>query len=395
METNKVDLQSLRINRSEKSFDPDAMKPVTKILIVAGVIVALAVIYFLTRNLFDPAVDVKMVTAVVQTPSQTNASLSANGYVVAQRKAAVASKGTGRLIFLSVVEGDQVKKNQVIGRLEDTDIRAMFESSKAALKFNEADLKDAENNFKRQTALFKTGSTSQLELDAAEARYLKVLAGIEVAKANIKAEEVALENTIIRAPFDGTVLTKNAEIGEIVAPLGASMTSRGALVTMADMKSLQVEADVSEANIEKIIQGQECEIVLDAYPLQTYAGYVAKIVPTADRGKATVMVKVGFKDYDKRVLPEMSAKVVFLSENKDNAPKDTKPALIVPFTSIVNRNGRDVVYKVVDDKAVEVPVTKGREFNSYIEITSGISEGDRVIEKIADDIKNGSKVKVL
>jgi RND family efflux transporter MFP subunit len=199
---------------------------------------------------------------------------------------------------------------------------------------------------------------------------------------------------LIRAPFDGTVLTKNADIGEIVSPLGASLNSRAAIVTMADMSSLEVEADVSESNIEKIKINQESDIVLDAYPDKSYEGYVSKIIPTADRSKATVMVKVGFKHYDERVLPEMSAKVLFLSEKPKDEVKDVKPALIIPMTSVAKRDGRDVVYLVKDEKAIEVPVTTGRKFNAYLEITSGISDGDKVIDQITDQIKNGIKVKV-
>jgi RND family efflux transporter MFP subunit len=233
-----------------------------------------------------------------------------------------------------------------------------------------------------------------MEVDAAEARYLRVVASINAANANISSQEIAIENMLIRAPFDGTVLTKNADIGEIVSPLGASLNSRAAVVTMADMSSLEVEADVSESNIEKIKPNQECDIVLDAYPDKSYEGYVAKIIPTADRSKATVMVKVGFKNYDERVLPEMSAKVLFMDEKPKGELKDEKPALIVPMTSIAKRDGRDVVYLIKDEKAVEVPVTTGRKFNAYMEITSGISDGDKVIDKITDEIKNGVKVKV-
>jgi RND family efflux transporter MFP subunit len=217
---------------------------------------------------------------------------------------------------------------------------------------------------------------------------------MDVAKANISSQEIAVENMLIRAPFDGTVLTKNADIGEIVSPLGASVTSRAAIVTMADMSSLEVEADVSESNIEKIKVNQQSDIVLDAYPDKSYEGYVSKIIPTADRSKATVMVKVGFKHYDERVLPEMSAKVLFLSDKPKDEVKDEKPALIVPMTSVAKRDGRDVVYLVKDEKAIEVPVTIGRKFNAYLEITSGISDGDKVIDKITDQIKNGIKVKV-
>jgi RND family efflux transporter MFP subunit len=393
MEAKDADLSKLKIDRSEKSHNPDSIR--NKIIgTVIGLIVVAVILFFVLRSSFTSGIEVKLTTAVTQSPSQTNASLTASGYIVAQRKAAVASKGTGRLIWLGVVEGDKVKKGQIIGRLEDNDIHALLDQAKANLLLTQADLKDAENTFNREKALLKTGSATRMEVDAAEARYLRVLASINVAKANISSQEIALENMLIRAPFDGTVLTKNADIGEIVSPLGASLNSRAAIVTMADMSSLEVEADVSESNIEKIKINQESDIVLDAYPDKSYEGYVSKIIPTADRSKATVMVKVGFKHYDERVLPEMSAKVLFLSEKPKDEVKDVKPALIVPMTSVAKRDGRDVVYLVKDEKAIEVPVTTGRKFNAYLEITSGISDGDKVIDQITDQIKNGIKVKV-
>ena len=394
MEAKDADLSRLKIDRSEKSVNPDSHRNRT-IGIIIGLIALLVILFFVLRSSFTPGIEVKLTTAVTQSPSQTNASLTASGYVVAQRKAAVASKGTGRLIWLGVVEGDKVKKGQIIGRLEDNDIHALLDQAKANLLLTQADLKDAENSYNREKALLKTGSATKMEVDAAEARYLRVLASIDAAKANISSQEIALENMLIRAPFDGTVLTKNADIGEIVSPLGASLNSRAAIVTMADMSSLEVEADVSESNIEKIKVNQECDIVLDAYPDKSYEGYVAKIIPTADRSKATVMVKVGFKHYDERVLPEMSAKVLFLSDKPKDEVKDEKSALIVPMTSVTNRECRDVVYLVREEKAVEVPITTGRKFNAYVEITSGISDGDKVIDKVTDQIKNGIKVKVL
>ncbi len=394
METSKADLSSLKIDRSN-NHNPNSSK---RTLLIIVIIIAAAILLFLgykiTSSLFNTAVEVKLTTATLQSLSLTNASLTASGYVVAQRKASVASKGTGRLVFLGVVEGDRVKKDQVLGRLEDNDIRAQVEAAQANLKLAEADLNDSRNNYNRQKELLKTGATTQMEVDAAEAAYNRVLASIDVAKANLNSAQVALENTLIRAPFDGTVLTKNAEVGEIVAPLGASITSRGAIVTMADMKSLQVEADVSESYIERIKTGQDCDIILDAYPQVSYEGFVDKIVPTADRSKATVLVKVGFKNYDSKVLPEMSAKVLFLSKQLSASEKNEPPALVVPSASVVNRDGRDVVFMVKDDKAVEVPVVKGRNFDSYIEIKSGLLNGDKVIDKAGDEIKDGTRVKI-
>lgn len=394
METKNADLSSLKINRDEKLENPERKNRIYKI--AGGVAAAVAIIialYWGWKSISQQAVEVKLTSVVLQSPSESNAVLTASGYIVAQRKAAVASKGMGRLVYLGVVEGDKVAKDQIIARLEDSDIKAQLEQAKANLKLSEADLKDAENNFNRQKELLKTGSTTKMEVDAAESRYNRVLASIDVAKAQVLQAEVALENTLIRAPFNGTVLTKNADVGEVVAPLGAGANAKAAVVTIADMNSLQAEIDVSESNIEKILLNQDCEIRLDAYPDKAYPGYVAKIVPTADRSKATVMVKVGFKNYDQRVLPEMSAKVVFLNETtKKEKIEDTKQFLVVPSTAVAKRNGASVAFVVRDDKAVEVPIVTGKDLGGYIEIKSGLVEGDKVIDPVNDKIQNGIKV---
>ncbi len=396
MENKHADLSSLRIDRSQNSENTGSNSKLRKILLVTSTVIALILIIYLGWNkIFSQGIEAKVVTVTKISPAETNAVLTASGYVVAQRKASVASKATGRLIYLGVVEGDAVKKGQIIARLEDNDIKAQLSQAKANLLFNQADIEDAKNNFERQKRLYQTGATTKVELDAADARYKRVLASIDVAKAQVEAAEVNLENTLIRAPFDGTVLTKNADVGEIVSPLGASSTSRAAVVTMADMSSLQVEADVSESNIQRIKAGQDCEISLDAYPDVRYPGYVAKIVPTADRSKATVLVKIAFKKYDKKVLPEMSAKVLFLSTAIEEKSLNEKPMLVVPFTAVVKKNGKSFVYKIKDNTAEEVEVKTGREAGSYTEILSGVYEGDKVIEKPAEEIKNGTKIKIL
>jgi RND family efflux transporter MFP subunit len=355
-------------------------------------VVLIIVGYFIVSSFFGSSTKVKMTTAILQKPGQTAASLTASGYVVAQRKAAIASKGTGRLIFLGVVEGDQVKKNQIIGRLEANDILAQLDQAKANLGLQEAGLKDVENTLNRQKDLFSKGLSSQQEYDLAEANYNKTLASIEVAKAGIRAAEVAIENTLIRAPFDGTVLTKNAEIGEIVAPFGGSTTSKTAVVTIADMKSLLVEADVSESNIEKIKPDQDCEIILDAYPEKSYQAYVFKIVPTADRSKATVLVKVGFKNYDSRVLPEMSAKVNFFTEKIDESLADLKPVLVIPNSAVKREGDKAYIFKIVDNKAKRFEIQLGENFGEYAEVKSGLSSGDQIIDSLTDKINDGVEV---
>lgn len=393
MDSKNADLSALKIDRSDKDERPSSKgKYIT--LAVVFLIIAAAV-YFLYPLIFTNTVDVKLVTVTLQSPSQTNAVLTASGYVVAQRQASVSSKGTGVLVYLGVVEGDRVKKGQIIARLDDRDIVAQLDEAKSSLQLYQAQLKEIENNYIREKELFSRGLSSQQSLDQAETAYKSLLANIDMAEARIRAAEVSLENMIIRAPFDGTVLTKNAEVGEIVAPFGASTTSRAAVVTIADMTSLMIEADVSESNIDRIKTNQDCEIVLDAYPQKSYPGYVFKIVPTADRSKATVMVKVGFKEYDSRVLPEMSAKVSFLSEPIDEKLLNEEKFLVIPASSVKEENGNTLVYKVENDVVVEAEVKTGRKIGSYVEVLSGLQAGESVIEKITDEIKEGSKVKIV
>ncbi len=396
MDSQNADLNSLRIHRKPQFDDaPGNKKLYTRLAIGLLLIIVAGAAFFFLRGLAAPAIDVRLATAAWTSPSQSNAVLNASGYVVAQRKASVASKGTGRLMALNFVEGDRVRKNEIIARLEDSDIRAQLDQATANLKLSEAELKDAQTTLDRVRTLLDKQLATQAEFDAAEARYQRVLASIDVAKALVRGAEVAMENTLIRAPFDGTVLTKNADVGEMVVPMAASVGSRAAVVTIADMTSLQVEADVSESNIERISPNQDCEISVDAYPDKRYQGFVAKIVPTADRAKATVMVKVGFRSYDSRVLPEMSAKVLFLTKASDPNSLEEKPKLTVPATAVVERNGRTVVYRVLNNKAVEVPVTTGASVGSFLEITSGLEPGEKVIDKAGEEITDGVKVKVL
>ena len=221
-----------------------------------------------------------------------------------------------------------------------------------------------------------------------------MVASIDAAKFAVKEAEVAVDNTRIVAPFDGTVLKKNADVGEIVAPLAGAASSRAAVVTIADMSSLEVEADVSEANITRVSPDQKCEITLDAYPQQRYPGSVIKIVPTADRAKATVLVKIRFKTYDQRVLPEMGAKIAFLPPGTADSETPGEAVLTVPVAAVVNRNGHQVVFQVKEDRAIETPVVVGRRLGNLIEIKQGLKEGDKVIGKVEKNIDGDSKITV-
>ena len=393
-ESNIGDLSSLRISR-EKKKAPEGMSLRTRILLIALILAVLAAAGFLFfRGGVSGAVEVETTTAVMTSPSQGSVVLTASGYVVAQQQAAVASKGTGRLVFLGVEEGDKVKKGQILAQIEDADIEAGLDRARANLEVAQAEYDDAERTFRRMQSLFDQGLASQAEIDAANSRFTRVRAAIRAARASVTEAEVALENTRIRAPFDGTVLTKDADVGEVVAPFAASASSRGAVVTMADMKSLQVEADVSESNIMRVVVGQPCEIVLDSYPEKRYRGTVYKIVPTADRAKATVLTKVAFLDRDERVLPEMSAKVTFLAKGSDTANVGVPPRLTVAASAIAARNDRSVVFVIRDGQVTETPVTTGAAIGNRVEITGGLAQGARLVDRPDASLSTGSKVRV-
>ena len=349
--------------------------------------------FYLWREKLAPRAEVELATAAVISPAEAEALLTASGYVVARRKAAVASKGTGQLVYLGVAEGDAVKKGQVIARLEDRDVMASLARAKENLRMQQADLNDAKRSLERQKKLLAMNLVAQADFDAAEARYNRVVASIESARSAVKEAETAVEYTRIVAPFDGTVVSKNADVGEIVAPLAGAVSSRAAVVTIADLGSLEVEADVSESNLTRVFPEQPCQVTLDAYPERHYAAYVDKIVPTADRAKATVMVKIKFKSYDERVLPEMSAKIAFLPKQAGD-PAENRPLLAVPNDALAERRGRSVVYRIEDGRAVEVPVTVGRRMGGFAEIQSGIKAGDKVITRVNESIEAGSRVAV-
>lgn len=387
-----ADLSALRIDRESKSSGPGRKK---KWLYLLWVLVPI-VLFLGYKTLLEravPAVTVQVGTAQLVTGSEASAELVATGYVVAQRKAAVSSKATGRLEVLNVEEGDKVIAGQAIAQLENNDIKANLDLAKANLKSTKADSMEAALNFYRQTELLKTGATTQDVVDVATARYDAAIANVEAMAANLRSAEVALENTLIRAPFNGTVLTKAAEVGEMVAPFASSSSSKGSVVTIADMTSLEVEADVSEANIYKVKPNQPCEIILDAYPDYRYQGYVKKIVPTADRSRATVLTKVAFKNLDQRVLPEMSARVNFLP--MEIVSEETiQPVLAVPKSAVTSRGNSKVVFKVVGEYVQETPVELGRELGTVTEIKSGLKQGDQVVVSPPGNLKSNDKIKL-
>lgn len=399
---NSPDLSTLRIDRS--------LAPIrrrrTKRWIVLG-LVALAVVAAGAWMLVRPrVVDVQTVAVVTTFPSQQFVVLNATGYVVAQRKAAIATKATGRLEWLGVAEGSRVKAGDLIARLENRDVvaqaqaaEAQVSAARASLAQSEAEERDALAQHRRNVDLVAKGFVSQASLDTSKARADRAVAGVNSARAALVAAEaaarnasVAVEYTQIRAPFDGVILSKSANVGDMVTPFSSAADSKGAVVTMADMGTLEVEADVSESSLAKVTVGQPAEILLDALPDARFTGRISRMVPTVDRAKATVMTKVRFDTIDARVLPEMSAKVSFLSQ--DVTPDQQKPLTAVAADAIAQRDGRSVVFVVRDGVATPVPVTTGQKIGDLVAISGEVKSGERVVQKPSADLASGVRVRV-
>ena len=346
-------------------------------------------------------------TPIVTTyPSQQFVVLNSSGYVVAQRKAAISSKASGRLEWLGVAEGSRVKAGDIIARLDARDVAAQFDSAAASIKVAlaaieqaEAENRDASASLARTQDLFKQKFVSQSALDTAKARSERAVAAVAsakaslaVAQANARNAQVAVDYTQIRAPFDGIILSKSANVGDLVTPFSSAADSKGAVVTMADMTTLEVEADVSESSLSKISVGQPAEITLDALPDARFRGTVARIVPTVDRAKATVMTKVRFDAIDPRVLPEMSAKVSFLTQQVTAAQQT--PQTAVSADAFAQRDGKTLVFVVRDGKAVGVPVTTGDKIGELTAITGEVKTGEKAVLKPGTDLQTGALVKV-
>ncbi len=398
------DISKLKIDKAAAALRTRRSK--RKVYWILGVLLLGLAVFLYLKGFLTPPVSVEVANVSQIYPSQTFTMLNASGYVVAQRKAAVASKITARLVSLAVEEGSHVKEGQVIARLESDDVVSQQEQATANLNvanFNleqaKAELHDATLTYSRNRELIAHGYVSKAEYDASEARYRKAEAAVAGAEASVKAASAALrgarisvEYTLIRAPFDAVVLTKNADIGDIVTPVSGAADAKAAVVTIADMDSLQVEADVSESNLGLVNVGQPCEVQLDAIPGSRFQGVVHMIVPTADRSKATVMIKVRFLDQDKRILPEMSAKVAFLE--RPVKAEEQKPRTVLNPAAVITRNGRYTVFLIRDGRVIEAPVALGDRLDDMVEILGGVKAGDRVVLKPLNKMSNGKKVKV-
>jgi RND family efflux transporter MFP subunit len=400
----KEKISKLQIERKESSVSAGRgkRKLLWALLFVVACGGALYALY--ERGLLTPAQTVQITSVGLIYPSQTITQFNASGYVVAQRRASVASKATGRLEHLAVKEGSRVKTGDVLARLESDDlvaeknqVAAQLAAARAELVRVETGLGTAERNVKRLQNLFERRAAAQSDFENAEDRVKTARAQIASAKANINALEaslrrssISIEYTLIRAPFDGVVLTKNADIGEIVAPFASAVNAKAAVVTMADLSSLMVEADVAESFLSRVREGQACEIQLDALPDSRFTGEVAVIVPTADRTRGTVLVKVRFDQLDPRILPEMSARVAFLS--RPLTGEESRPFLAVHRDAVTRRNGAQGLFRIEGERVAWSSMDKADFIGDYVLLDTSWKPGDKIVLKPSPELDPGDKV---
>jgi HlyD family secretion protein len=387
------DLSQLRIRRDEPVASSGAAR--RGWIWIAVVVAVIAIAGFIAFRPRPVSVEVASVSMSGGSGRVTGEGISANGYVVARTKASVSAKIAGQLVYLGVHEGSHVRTGQILARIESDAYAAAVEAARAEVGRSDADLTQARRDLERARALRDQQVLATRDLEDAQTRVDAAVAQHNNAKAQLKLAQANLENTNVRAPFDGTVLRKDAEVGEIVAPsaAGGGLT-RTAIVTMADLATLEVEVDVNEAYIAQIRNGQEARVTLDAYADTSFRGQVRQIVPTADRQKATVLVKVSILDRDPRILPEMGAKVVFLRDEGQGAVAATRPRVLVPAEALVRDGSATRVWVVQNGRLAARQVTLGHERGSSVEVEQGLDGSESVVLKPTNTLRDGLPVRV-
>jgi RND family efflux transporter MFP subunit len=396
----KNDLASLRIDRKQK---PPAWRRWVVLLLVLACFGSGG--YTLWRVRDSLAVtEVEVVRPQVLRPGEAGSRLpilTATGYIVARKKAVVSAKIQGRLGDLKVEEGSKVAEGDVIARLESSDYEAQVERAKAGVERNEAELEESQRQLRLAEGLNKTGVESQDALDAARSKTKVAEAALKQSRADLGVFEAYYQNTFIRAPFSGVVIKKMAEVGESVAPIPPGVnvsTSSGAIVALVDMSTLEMEADVNESYISKLKPDQPAEVVVEALPDKKFKSALRQIIPSADRTKATVLVKVTLIEKDENLKPEMSAKVTFFEEEKPSAEPAGGPAearIVIPPEAVVTRNGNSQVFEVVDGKVRLRPVVLGEKAQGRVVIQNGLGGSERLVLKPPETLQDGEPVRII
>ena len=407
----KDDLASLKIDHSARAGGGRRTGLLVAVLLVAALA---AGGWFYAQRV--QAETVRTVSVASESGGASpGAVLNASGYVTARRRATVSSKVTGKVIEVLIEEGQAVRKGQVLARLDDSQLRAALAVAKAQAEAarkstaeDEARLREAQLTQARLQALIKENVVGRAEVDTANAQVESLTARIamakqqvEVAETQVRAIETDLNDMTVRAPFDGVAISKDAQAGEMISPVsaGGGFTRTG-IGTIVDMSSLEIEVDVSESYINRVRPSQPVEAVLDAYPDWRIPAHVITTVPSADRQKATVRVRIGFDkpegsaQLDTRILPDMGVKVSFFAEKAaEPAAAVPKARLLVPKAAVRSANGQSIVFVVRDERVERRAVKVGATEGDRTEILSGLSVGDRVVVEGPDSLADGARVK--
>ncbi|HET7558166.1 MAG TPA: efflux RND transporter periplasmic adaptor subunit [Rhodanobacteraceae bacterium] len=400
-------LKQLRIGRDQR--EDESGRPPRWPWIAGAIVLLLIAAGVAFYALRGSAVEVQAATAVAPAAdSDAGAVLQATGYVVARREATVSAQITGTLTEVLVEEGEHVKKGQILARLDDSGYRAALDAAKAQYAAAQAQvgqaraqLEQAQHDAKRLESVAARGLVSKQQAEqartqavTAQATLLAARKDAQAAAAQVASAQVNFDYCVVRAPFDGVITDKAAQVGEIVSPFsaGGGFTRTG-VATIVDMDSLEVDVDVNEAYIGRVQPDMPVEAILDAYPDWRIPAHVIAIIPSADRSKATVKVRIAFDQKDPRIIPEMGVRVSFLEKRAANA----KPiaGVLVPKSAIVQRDGHDVVFVIEGDHAKQTPVATGADFNDLKQVTSGLSAGAQVVSAPTAQLADGSKVKVV
>ena len=371
-------LNDLKIDRSENNKSEGSL--VTKFLLATGAIVIALTFVQLVFLSEDELIEVNTYTAKSANQSHNAAAsvLDASGYVTARMQATVSSKITGKVLEVYIEEGMFVEKDQILAQLDDSTVQA-------ELNFAKTQLKEARRIFNRTLELRKDNLASQASLDAAESQ-------VDGLKARLDISKQIVADMQIRAPFSGVVINKAAQPGEMISPVsaGGGFTRTG-IGTIVDMSSLEVEVDVNESYINRVQAGQPAITNLNAYPNWDIASEVIAIIPTADRNKATVKVRIGLLEKDERVLPDMGAKVSFLKEQMNEAPKKLE-GVMVPSSSVIKEGNLSYVFVIKNGLLTKTKVSVGSSSSNFSRLINGVVAGDNVVTDPSNDLENGQEV---
>jgi RND family efflux transporter MFP subunit len=401
----KADLAALRIERAPERPGAGRWIVWAGVLILAGA-AGFAGWRWLTR---ERPVEVQVAAVSVRAAGTQAAVLNASGYVTARRRATISSKITGKVVEVNVEEGKSVRQGEVLARLDDSAPRAALalaeaqaEAARRGLQENEVRLEQARRAERRAAQLLTERIVSQSQLDDAkseadsiDAHIAALKEQIRVSERQIEVEQTDLSNYVIRAPFSGVAISKDAQPGEMVSPVsaGGGFTRTG-ISTVVDMSSLEVEVDVNESYISRVKAGQDVIAVLDAYPDWQIPAHVITLVPTADRQKATVLVRIGFKALDPRILPDMAIKVTFLRDAGDSPAPAAQPTTLAPRAAITPVGSDNFAFVVRGDVAERRAVRLGGADGERVEVLAGLQPGDRVVVSPPPELTDGAKVVV-